>query len=76
VAALFQRMRCRVQGLVDRRFNCSRCDPQQALDAFSAWLRDEGDLETLGAQLLIIVDATLEPTTSDLWLRDQRRLGD
>jgi hypothetical protein len=71
VAALFQPLRRRVQGLVDRRFNRSRYDAQQAVDAFSARLRDEVDLETLRGALLTIVEATLEPSTSSLWLRKQ-----
>ena len=70
VAALFQPLRRRVQGLVDRRFNRSRYDAQQAVDTFSARLRDEVDLETLQEALMTIVDATLEPTTVSLWLRE------
>ena len=69
VAALFQPLRRRVQGLVDRRFNRSRYDAQVALDAFSARLRDEVDLDTLQGSLLTLVEATLEPTTVSLWLR-------
>ena len=69
VAALFQPLRRRVQGLVDRRFNRSRYDAQQALDAFSARLREEVDLDTLQGSLLTLVEATLEPTTVSLWLR-------
>ncbi len=61
VAALFQPLRRRVQGLVDRHFNRSRYDAQVAADAFSARLRDEVDLDTLRAHLLATVDTTLEP---------------
>jgi len=71
VAALFQPLRRRVQGLVDRRFNRRRYDAQVALDAFSARLRDEVDLDTLQQSLLTLVEATLEPTSVSLWLRDQ-----
>lgn len=70
VAALFQPLRRRVQGLVDRRFNRSRYDAQQALDAFSARLREEVDLETLQESLLTLVEATLEPSSVSLWLRE------
>jgi len=41
-----------------------------ALDAFSARLRDEVDLDTLQGSLLTLVEATLEPTTVALWLRE------
>jgi hypothetical protein len=70
VAALFQPVRRRVQGLVDRRFNRARYDAQAAVVAFTGRLRDEVDLDTLQGSLLTIVEATLEPTVSGLWLRE------
>ena len=70
VAALFQPVRRRVQGLVDRRFNRRRYDAQAAVAAFTERLRDEVDLDTLQGSLLTIVEATLEPTTASLWLRE------
>ena len=70
VAALFQPLRQRVQGLVERRFNRSRYDAQEAVAAFTERLRDEVDLDTLQGSLLSIVEATLEPTTASLWLRE------
>jgi hypothetical protein len=63
-------VRRRVQGIVDRRFNRSRYDAQAAVNAFSARLRDEVDLGTLQGSLLTLVEATLEPTTAFLWLRE------
>ena len=70
VFSLFQPLRRRVQGLVDRRFNRSRYDAQAAVNAFSVRLRDEVDLDSLQGNLLTIVEATLEPTTASLWLRE------
>jgi hypothetical protein len=70
VFSLFQPVRRRVQGLVDRRFNRARYDAQAAVDAFSVRLRDEVDLEILQGSLLTLVEATLEPTTTSLWLRE------
>ena len=70
VAVLFQPLRRSVQSLVDRRFNRARYDAKAAVDAFSVRLRDEVDLEILQGSLLTIVEATLEPTTSGLWLRE------
>jgi hypothetical protein len=70
VFSLFQPVRRRVQGLVDRRFNRARYDAQAAVDAFAERLRDEVDLEILQGSLLRLVEATLEPKASGLWLRE------
>jgi hypothetical protein len=70
VAALFQPLRRRVQRVVDRRFNRARYDAQAAVSAFAARLRDEVDLDTLQGSLLTLVEATLEPTTLALWVRE------
>jgi MFS family permease len=70
VFSLFQPVRRRVQAVVDRRFNRSRYDAQVAVESFSARLRDEVDLEILQGSLLALVEATLEPTTASLWLRE------
>jgi hypothetical protein len=71
VAALFQPARRRIQRLVDRRFNRRRYDAVRTVDAFTVRLRDQVDLDTLTTELLTVVDQTIEPTTSSLWLRPQ-----
>jgi hypothetical protein len=49
---------------VDRRFNQRRYNAAKTIEVFSARLRNEVDLDTLSAELLAVVDQTMEPTRS------------
>jgi hypothetical protein len=69
VAAVFQPARRRVQAVVDRRFNRRRHDATRMIEGFGARLRDQVDLDTLTAELLAVVDQTMQPTQASLWLR-------
>jgi hypothetical protein len=71
-AALFNPLRRRVQGLVDRRFNRARYDAEASVAALTAKLRDAVDLETVQADLLDGVHQALAPRHASVWIRPRR----
>jgi hypothetical protein len=75
IAALFNPLRHRVQTLIDRRFYRQKYDAAQMLARFAQTAQDEVDMDILSGELVTIIQETMEPESTTLWINQKEGIG-
>jgi len=76
---MFEPLRRYVQRLIEQHFNYRDREAVKAIEAFTATLREEIDLEQLQERFLSVIERTLRPYSIILWVRindEQQEPGD
>lgn len=73
VLGLFGPLRRRAQASIDRRFDRARYDASLTVQALTARLRDDVDIDRVQTDVLGVVEQTFHPTNAAMWLRGVSR---
>jgi hypothetical protein len=76
IGVLFKPLHDRTRALIDRRFYRRKYDAARTLAAFNTTIRDEVDLNQLCAQLMAVVQETMQPAHVSLWLGPPKRYSE
>ena len=69
ITALFAPLRRRIQTLIDRRLFRSKYNAQVVIERFGGAAQSQANLETLSADLMAVVEETIQPQSGVLWIR-------
>ena len=72
IVALFNPVRRRVQDVIDHRFFRRKYDAEKVLQQFAATARDETARDAPTADLLRVIQETMQPASLSVWLRPTR----
>ena len=69
ITASFSPLRRRIQSLIDRRLFRSKYNAQVVIERFGGAAQNQANLETLSADLMAVIEETIQPRSGVLWIR-------